>query len=333
MSEVADEARSGGGEWRPADRPGTVPLWAWPPRPLATLKWVFAYPGYLFPWNAIYFPIALLTWAYLTPELSRAAEFGVDWIAEIYFRNLALLVLWVGGWHLRLYRFKGQGTETKFNPKWLPQKGRSFLFGGQLGENIFSNVAGGCTVWTAYESLFMWGYANGFIEYVDWRTAPVYVVLMLLAVPLWREVHFYWTHRLIHWKPLYRTVHYVHHKNVNVGPRSALSAHPVELIIYFSVALLFWIVPSHPILATFTLVHAALAAAPGHAGFEDLVIKGKAKLPTGGFFHYLHHRYFECNYGSPLAPFDKWFGTFHDGSRGSHARMQARWSDRRAAEG
>ena len=75
--------------------------------------------------------------------------------------------------------------------------------------------------------------------------------------------------------------------------------HPVEHIIYFSVALLFWIVPSHPLMVIFILQHAVLVANTGHSGFEDYVVKGKAKLPTGQFIHYQHHRYFECNYGSP----------------------------------
>lgn len=40
----------------------------------------------------------------------------------------------------------------------------------------------------------------------------------------------------------------------------------------------------------------------------------QGKVPTGSYFHYLHHRYFECNYGESTLPLDKWFGTFHDGS-------------------
>ena len=38
------------------------------------------------------------------------------------------------------------------------------------------------------------------------------------------------------------------------------------------------------------------------------------KLPVGSFFHHLHHRYFNCNYGSPEIPFDKWFKTYNDGT-------------------
>ena len=29
-------------------------------------------------------------------------------------------------------------------------------------------------------------------------------------------------------------------------------------------------------------------------------------------YHYLHHRFFECNYGTSGTPWDKMFGTFRD---------------------
>ena len=103
-------------------------------------------------------------------------------------------------------------------------------------------------------------------------------------------------------------------------------------MIYFTSVLIFWIVPSHPIHALFALQFAALAPASGHSGFERAVVKGKVTLP-GDFFHYLHHRYFECNYGSPNVPFDHWFGSFHDGSPEAHARMKERWGKKRAQTG
>ena len=37
--------------------------------------------------------------------------------------------------------------------------------------------------------------------------------------------------------------------------------------------------------------------------------------PVLADFHYLHHRYFECNYGEATIPLDKWFGTFRDGQK------------------
>ncbi|MEL6736304.1 MAG: sterol desaturase family protein, partial [Pseudomonadota bacterium] len=51
-----------------------------------------------------------------------------------------------------------------------------------------------------------------------------------------------------------------------------------------------------------------------HSGFEKLVVNDSPQLRMGVYFHQLHHRYFECNYGNAEMPWDRWFGTYHDGS-------------------
>ena len=231
--------------------------------------------------------------------------------------------------HLWLYTFKGQGTKYKFNPKWANEKNPRFVWGTQLRDNVFWSIASGCTVWTAYEALMMWSYANGHLTMVEWETQPVYIAVLLVLLMLWQTIHFYFGHRLIHWKPLYRSAHYVHHKNVNVGPWTGLTMHPIEHVIYFSVVLIYWIVPAHPVHVMFTLQFAALMSTVGHIGFDKLVVTRNLTLPSD-FFHYLHHRYFECNYGNTIFPADRLFGTFHDGSPEAHARMQERWGEKRA---
>ena len=316
--------RTARGEWRPPNPLRYAPIFVWPPRPKQFLQWLLAFPGFLWPYNSVYFLITVVTWLYLQPDLSRTAEFRIGWIAQMYLRNLALLWLTAGGWHALFYTFKWQDTERKFNPAWKSPNSKVFLWGNQLYDNIFWSCVSGCTVWTAYEVLFMWAYANGLIPAIDWRTQPVYFIVWLCLIPFWREFHFYWIHRLINWKPLYRYVHYLHHKNVNVGPWSGLAMHPVEHILYFSVVLIHWLVPSHPIHMLFNAQHTALSPAKGHSGFDDVLITDELSLRTGTLFHYLHHRYFECNYGEITIPLDKWFGTFHDGSATGDVAMQAR---------
>jgi sterol desaturase/sphingolipid hydroxylase (fatty acid hydroxylase superfamily) len=71
-----------------------------------------------------------------------------------------------------------------------------------------------------------------------------------------------------------------------------------------------WVVPSHPIHFLFNAQHTALTPASGHHAFEGPILDGK--LPTGSYFHYLHHRYFNCNYGEATIPLDRVFGTFRD---------------------
>jgi len=106
--------------------------------------------------------------------------------------------------------------------------------------------------------------------------------------------------------------------------------HPAEHLIYFSTVLLYWVVPSHPIHVMFSLQVAALMSGVGHIGFNEIVVKGKVSFPSD-YFHYLHHRHFECNYGNTLFPADRWFGTFHDGSPEAQEKMVERIRAKRAA--
>ena len=52
-------------------------------------------------------------------------------------------------------------------------------------------------------------------------------------VPLYREIHFYFSHRLIHYKALYKYIHSLHHRNTDTEPFAGLSMHPVEHLYYF----------------------------------------------------------------------------------------------------
>jgi sterol desaturase/sphingolipid hydroxylase (fatty acid hydroxylase superfamily) len=319
------------GDWRPAKLLSPPPLFVWPPRPRALLRWLFGYPGYVLPWNLLYVAIATLTWQFLTPDLARMRVLAPGWIGEVFARNLALLVLVCGAWHVRLYVQQRQGVEYKFTSRWQATGNSAFVFRNQVLDNVFWSLVSGVPIWTAFEVVTFWGQANGWLPSMSWAEHPLYGAALMLAIPVWRELHFYLIHRLIHWPPLYRAVHSLHHNNVNPGPWSGLAMHPVEHVLYFSGVLLHWVLPSNGLHVVFHLQHLAFSPAQGHTGFEKVVLASGATVDTGGFMHYLHHRYFEVNYGSELVPLDKWFGTMHDGSRKADDAMNARL--RRRADG
>ena len=77
----------------------------------------------------------------------------------------------------------------------------------------------------------------------------------------------------------------------------------------------------HPIHLLYLMQRAGLNPTVGHTGFDQVVINKDrdTRMSIDSFFHYLHHRYFECNYGNGRLPLDRWFGTFHDGSEQAHA--------------
>jgi sterol desaturase/sphingolipid hydroxylase (fatty acid hydroxylase superfamily) len=331
MSDAANLGqRDKWGEWHPPALIEPPPVFVWPPKPAKFLKWLFGFPGYLWPWNSLYAAIALFTWVFLTPDLATMKTLEFGWIAILFSVNLALLVLVISAWHLRLYVQRAQGIDFKYSNRWLAKDSSAFLFRSQLADNVFWTVVSAVPIWTAFEVVTLWGQANGVFPYVDWRAHPVYCVLLMLFIPLFREVHFYLVHRLIHWPPLYRRVHSLHHKNVNPGPWSGLAMHPVEHVLYFSGVILHWIVPSHPLHVIFHLQHLAFSPAQGHSGFHEVVLGENAKLDNDNYMHYLHHRYFEVNYGGDgLVPIDKWFGTFHDGSPEAQEAMNKRVLARR----
>jgi len=174
----------------------------------------------------------------------------------------------------------------------------------------------------AWEVVSLWLQANGCVATISFAAHPVGFVALILFIPLFAEAHFYAVHRLIHWPPLYRAVHKLHHRNVNPGPWSGLAMHPVEHLIYFSGVMLHWVIPSHPLHVIFHLQHRAPAV--GHNGFDRVRLPNGAYLGAHHFDHYLHHKYFEVNYGDGLVPFDRLFGAFHDGTEAATEAMNRR---------
>ncbi len=316
--------------WHPPLPLKGVPVFIWPPQPLEALRFLLS-RGFLWGMLVPFGALAVVSWVYLQPALERCAEFRLDWISQVYLRNLGLMVLVAGGLHLYLYTFKRQGSDGKMNPREPTASGRTFFAGNQVWDNMFWSCASGVTLWTAYEVGFLWAYANGLLPvYLDWTQHPVWFGLTFLAIPFWSSVHFYFVHRLLHWKPLYKLAHAVHHRNESTGPWSGFSMHPIEHLVFLSSVLIHLVVASHPIHILFHNQFNALQSATGHAGFDSLRVKGKPVMWLTPFHHQLHHRHFNCNYGNELMPCDRWFGTDYDGTHQSWAALVKRRLARRA---
>ena len=183
---------------------------------------------------------------------------------------------------------------------------------------MFWSCISGVTIWSGYEALMMWAMANGYVAVLPDSGYYIWWVLLIFLIPIWETFYFYLIHRLLHWPPLYRRVHFLHHRNVNVGPWSGLSMHPIEHLLYFGSVAVHFIVPANPLVIIYHLQYYSLSAVTTHTGYEGLVSGSKNYLPLGTFHHQMHHRYFECNYGGLEIPWDTLFGSFHNGTEASH---------------
>ena len=293
---------------------GMVPYWHWPLRPLAIAKWLW--DNFLqVSDRALYIVYAIVIALWLMPFGGHESDIGWQWVGWVLLRNYIAVIVVVGGLHFWFYGIDGQGNLLRFDDRPITgRKSPRFKFGYQTWDNMYYTLVFGVPIATIWEVVARWGYANGLVDMVSLTSNPIWFLLLFPVLTLFQGVHFYFIHRLIHWPPAYKWIHSVHHRNINVGPWSGLSMHPIEHLLYFSSLLVFLVLPAHPIHILFLLHWQLLGAPSGHSGYEAVFAKDKKRLLIGGFFHQLHHRYFECNYGSPEFPLDKWLGTFHDGT-------------------
>ena len=145
----------------------------------------------------------------------------------------------------------------------------------------------------------MWLIANDYAPIITISENPAWFIMAFILMPIWSAFHFYWAHRFLHIPFFYTRLHNLHHRNIDLGPWSSLSMHPVEHFIYLSSICIHWVIVSHPLHLIFYIIYQGPGAAMTHTGYEDLPIKNKRHLALVTFYHTLHHRYFECNYGQP----------------------------------
>ena len=299
------------------------PFFRWPLEPLAMLQWLWN-SWLLISEKLIILAIAFASYYWLQPPLEAMQSWEWSWMLALYARNFLLALAIGGALHLWFYTFSAQGLQLKYDPRPLVVEGKQFTLGGQIRDNMFWTLGTGVLIWTAYEAILLWALANGHMPLLTWASSPFWFVALFLLIPIWESFYFYLIHRAIHIPWLYKRVHYLHHRNVNVGPWSGMSQHPIEQMIFLASVFIHLLIGAHPVHILFHLQYYFLTAMTTHTGFQGLVVRNKNRLALGTFHHQMHHRYFECNYGSLEIPWDKWFGTFHDGTVTADDKMRER---------
>ncbi len=199
--------------------------------------------------------------------------------------------------------FPAKWKDRKLNSKpYQPDQFKKEVMWSMLTAVIFS-IAGTVTV-----LLWQKGYTKVYndIDLYGWVYLPVSLIVMMLL----HETYYYWLHRWMHNKSIFKVVHKVHHDSNITSPFTAFSFHPIEGLlqaIFLPVILLF--LPMHYYVILFQLTLMTLSSVINHLNIEiypkrfNENVAGKWLI--GATHHSLHHKQFKYNFGLYFTFWDK----------------------------
>jgi sterol desaturase/sphingolipid hydroxylase (fatty acid hydroxylase superfamily) len=136
------------------------------------------------------------------------------------------------------------------------------------------------------------------------------VVLMVLG----HDAYYYWTHRAIHRRVLFRTLHVQHHRSHNPSPFTAYSFSLGEAALMVSFVVL-WplVVPTTFAAIALFIVHQIFRNTLAHCGYELMPPRADGRplldVLTTTTHHDLHHAEPGSNFGLYFTWWDRWMGT------------------------
>lgn len=176
----------------------------------------------------------------------------------------------------------------------------------ELRNSLFSLMVSTLLVFVIY-LLKSYGYTKIYTnieEYPKFFAYSGFFVFLLI-----NDTWFYWVHRLLHHPRLFRYIHKVHHKSIDVNPFTSLSFHWAETFL-----LTVWIVPASMIFPMYVPVLALLQIfgffdnIKSHLGYEFFPgwwNKSLGKFMTSSTHHNMHHSKFNGNYGLHFRIWDR----------------------------
>ncbi|MFC4210558.1 sterol desaturase family protein [Pedobacter lithocola] len=155
-----------------------------------------------------------------------------------------------------------------------------------------------------------------------------YIAASLLVALILQDTYFYWMHRLLHHKMLFKHAHLLHHKSTNPSPWTAYSFHIIEAIVEGLVLVpIVFILPIHEITILLFTVAGFIINVYGHLGYEIMPKWFRNswlfEVFNTSVHHNLHHSKFKGNYGLYFRIWDRLMNTEHPDYLAEYDKLQA----------
>jgi sterol desaturase/sphingolipid hydroxylase (fatty acid hydroxylase superfamily) len=198
----------------------------------------------------------------------------------------------------------------------------------QIRRELFTSI-GSIIVFSSYLPILL---VLGFGEYTQYYPRievhgwPYFFVSILLAMIV-QDTYFYWTHRLMHHRRLFRWFHRTHHRSTNTNPWSTYSVNPLEAVVDSGAGvLILLIVPMTGwAIFTFSIINTVYAVYT-HLGYE-LYPRALSRHWLGRWIntstaHNIHHAKARYNFGWYFLFWDRMMGTL---SPDYEEQYKAKW--------
>jgi sterol desaturase/sphingolipid hydroxylase (fatty acid hydroxylase superfamily) len=146
------------------------------------------------------------------------------------------------------------------------------------------------------------------------QLGPAWLWISLLLMILGHDAYFYWTHRAMHGRRLFRTFHGRHHRSHNPSPFTAYSFDLGEAAVMALFVILWpFLVPTPWAVIPLFIIHQIVRNTLAHCGYELMpaTASGRPLLDwlTTTTHHDLHHGQPGSNFGLYFTWWDRWMKT------------------------
>lgn len=155
-----------------------------------------------------------------------------------------------------------------------------------------------------------------------------YIGVSLVLSLVIHDTYFYWMHRLLHHKRLFKRAHLVHHQSINPSPWTSYSFHFLEAVAEGGVLVVITcVMPMHPLTILLFTISGFIINVYGHLGYELMPRKFRHtwlfEVVNTSVHHNLHHKKFRGNYGLYFRVWDRLMGTEHPDYVKEYDQLQA----------
>ena len=146
--------------------------------------------------------------------------------------------------------------------------------------------------------------------------APAAFIAETFVLLVIHDAYFYWTHRFMHWGPMFRLTHATHHLSIAPTPFAVYGSHPLEAFIQYGFVPAVALVMPVSLMPLFVVgIVMTVTNALGHLGIE-LFPRSFMRYPLGRYVitathHDLHHSTVHYNFGLYTNVWDRLLGTLH----------------------